>query len=159
MLGSMRAGRELGVQRMRDDEGRADRFSVLGPVRGWRADAEIDLGAPQQRALLALLLVRAGQPVPLTGIVDALWSTGAPARVGGPMHAALIRTLGRAGRQAEAFAVFNDLRGRLVDDLGVDPGPEIAAAHREVLLAQAAAHTIPHPASPQTRAAAGAPTA
>ncbi|MEU7870281.1 hypothetical protein [Dactylosporangium sp. NPDC049140] len=52
------------------------RFAVLGPVRAWRGAAEVDLGAPQQRALLALLLVRAGEPVGLGEIVDVLWGDG-----------------------------------------------------------------------------------
>src|SRR3954469_18430142 len=38
-------------------------FSVLGPVRVQRAGEEVALGSPQERALLTLLLVRAGQPV------------------------------------------------------------------------------------------------
>ncbi|GAA4256389.1 hypothetical protein GCM10022255_068990 [Dactylosporangium darangshiense] len=54
------------------------RFSVLGPVRVWRGDDEIDLGSPQQRALLALLLVRAGEPVGLDVIVDVLWGVDPP---------------------------------------------------------------------------------
>jgi DNA-binding SARP family transcriptional activator len=32
-------------------------FSLLGPLRGWRDDQELDLGSPQQRAFLALLLL------------------------------------------------------------------------------------------------------
>jgi DNA-binding SARP family transcriptional activator len=54
-------------------------FTVLGPVRFWRAGTEVDLGAPQQRTLLALLLVRAGHPVSLAEIVDVLWG-GEPPR-------------------------------------------------------------------------------
>lgn len=46
---------------------------MFGGVRVRRDDQEVDLGPPQQRALLALLLAAGGQPVGLTEIVDALW--------------------------------------------------------------------------------------
>ena len=49
------------------------------------------------------------------------------------VHALLMRTLVRVGRQAEALSVFRDVRSRLDDDLGVRPGPILAAAHQEVL--------------------------
>ncbi|MEU9397112.1 BTAD domain-containing putative transcriptional regulator [Streptomyces sp. NPDC048324] len=55
------------------------RFEVLGPLRVLLGTAEPDLGFPQQRALLALLLVRAGRPVPADEIVDVLWPGRPPA--------------------------------------------------------------------------------
>ncbi|MCX4760246.1 winged helix-turn-helix domain-containing protein [Streptomyces sp. NBC_01275] len=55
------------------------RFEVLGPVRVWREERELDLGFPQQRALLALLLAHAGRPVPTGEILDALWAERPPA--------------------------------------------------------------------------------
>ncbi|MEU4690457.1 BTAD domain-containing putative transcriptional regulator [Actinoplanes sp. NPDC023714] len=57
----------------------ASRFAVLGALRAWRDDDEVDLGAPQQRALLAMLLVRAGSPVAMSEIIEVLWPHGAPA--------------------------------------------------------------------------------
>ncbi|MET8446845.1 BTAD domain-containing putative transcriptional regulator [Streptomyces sp. NPDC005209] len=54
------------------------RFAVLGPVRVRRAGTELDLGRPQERALLALLLIRAGQPVTVSEIVDVLWGWDPP---------------------------------------------------------------------------------
>ncbi|MET7456055.1 BTAD domain-containing putative transcriptional regulator [Streptomyces sp. NPDC005574] len=54
------------------------RFEVLGPVRVWRAGTEVEPGRPQERALLALLLVRAGEPVAVGEIAEVLWGEGAP---------------------------------------------------------------------------------
>jgi DNA-binding SARP family transcriptional activator len=53
-------------------------FRVLGLVRAWRGDAELDLGPPKQRALLALLLVGAGHPVSLPEILHVLWGEDPP---------------------------------------------------------------------------------
>ncbi|MFD0633447.1 hypothetical protein ACFQ9X_19615 [Catenulispora yoronensis] len=52
------------------------RFSVLGPVRGWGPDGELDLGSPQQRELLALLVMRAGRAATAEELIDALWGQG-----------------------------------------------------------------------------------
>lgn len=55
------------------------RFEVLGPLRVRQEERELDLGFPQQRALLGLLVVRAGRPVTAGGIVDVLWAERPPA--------------------------------------------------------------------------------
>jgi hypothetical protein len=54
--------------------------TVLGPVRAWQADAELDLGAPQQRAVLAVLAAHADHPVSVGHLVDVGGNTG-PAAV------------------------------------------------------------------------------
>ncbi|SMC67198.1 DNA-binding transcriptional activator of the SARP family [Kibdelosporangium aridum] len=54
------------------------RFGILGPVRIWVDGAEVDIGPPTRVSLLSLLLVRAGQPVTMAEIVDALWGDDPP---------------------------------------------------------------------------------
>jgi DNA-binding SARP family transcriptional activator/tetratricopeptide (TPR) repeat protein len=73
------------------------RFAVLGPVRAWRAGVEIDLGPPQQKAALAVLLVRAGQAVGLREIIDVLWRDDPPASAVNVVH----RSVGRLRRLLE----------------------------------------------------------
>ncbi|MGW2019902.1 AfsR/SARP family transcriptional regulator [Streptomyces sp. NPDC001927] len=61
------------------------------------------------------------------------------------LHARLVTVLAALGRQAEALAVHESVRARLVGELGVDPGPELRAAHERVLR-QAVPVTVPVPA-------------
>ncbi|MEU7527627.1 BTAD domain-containing putative transcriptional regulator [Saccharothrix sp. NPDC042600] len=49
------------------------------------------------------------------------------------LRAAHLRALYRAGRQGEALAGYRDFRSRLADELGMEPGPELAALHRAIL--------------------------
>lgn len=52
---------------------------MLGPLRAWRGTRELALGSPQQRAVLAmLLLLRRGHAVGVADLVDGLWGTRPP---------------------------------------------------------------------------------
>ncbi|QDQ13304.1 ATP-binding protein [Streptomyces spectabilis] len=75
------------------------------------------------------------------------------------LRAAHMRALYRAGRPSEALAAYQDLRTRLADELGTDPGPGLAALHEAILRqdpglaappAAAAAPAAPAVAPPRT---------
>jgi DNA-binding SARP family transcriptional activator len=54
------------------------RFLVLGPLEASLDGRELEIGAGRQRALLALLVLHAGEVLSLDRIVDALWGEQAP---------------------------------------------------------------------------------
>ena len=54
-------------------------FRVLGPVEVVEEDRPLVLGSPQQRLLLAVLLVHRGEPVSSDRLIDELWGEQAPA--------------------------------------------------------------------------------
>jgi DNA-binding SARP family transcriptional activator len=48
-------------------------------------------------------------------------------------HAQLMVSLSRTGRRVEALAVYRSARRTLVEELGVEPGPELARVHQRIL--------------------------
>ncbi|GAA3372585.1 transcriptional regulator AfsR [Streptomyces sannanensis] len=56
------------------------RFGVLGPVRAWRGDEPLPSGSPQQRALLAALLLREGRTATAAELIDAVWGDEPPSQ-------------------------------------------------------------------------------
>ncbi|MFW6693950.1 AfsR/SARP family transcriptional regulator [Streptomyces sp. MAR4 CNX-425] len=53
-------------------------FRALGPIEAVVDGRVLDLGAPKQRALLALLVSKVGQPVAVDVIVEELWTGNPP---------------------------------------------------------------------------------
>ncbi|MEV4413403.1 BTAD domain-containing putative transcriptional regulator [Catellatospora sp. NPDC049609] len=54
------------------------RFELLGPLRAWHGERELDLGPGKQRAVLAMLVLNANRPVAPTAIIDAVWQQEPP---------------------------------------------------------------------------------
>src|SRR5882757_134281 len=69
-------GHEMGSV---EAESESFRFAVLGAVRVWRGEAEIDPGSPQQCAVLSMLLFRRGRFISLDDILNGLWDNQVPA--------------------------------------------------------------------------------
>src|SRR5919199_2395843 len=53
-------------------------FRILGPLDVLDDDRTIELGAPRQRAVLAILLVHLGEAVSVDRIVDLMWGERPP---------------------------------------------------------------------------------
>ncbi|HEY0640311.1 MAG TPA: BTAD domain-containing putative transcriptional regulator [Pseudonocardiaceae bacterium] len=53
-------------------------FRALGPIAAVVAGRPVELGTPKQRALLALLVSRVGQPVAVDVMLEALWAGHPP---------------------------------------------------------------------------------
>ncbi|MEU9516688.1 BTAD domain-containing putative transcriptional regulator [Micromonospora sp. NPDC048169] len=76
------------------------RVTVLGPVRAWNGEVEIDLGPARRRALFAVLAANANRPVTRTELIRALWGESAPSTAAGNIYtyvSGLRRGLGPAG--------------------------------------------------------------
>jgi DNA-binding SARP family transcriptional activator/tetratricopeptide (TPR) repeat protein len=68
----------------------------------------------------------AGDPAP---VLTPLLELAAEDPLAEPVWAALVRVLVAADRTAEALDRYGEIRARLADELGVDPGPALRAAH------------------------------
>ncbi|WP_256362088.1 BTAD domain-containing putative transcriptional regulator [Streptomyces sp. TRM70350] len=91
-------------------------------VLEWRYDAELALAEHAE----------AGGDR-LAGLVPELAALAAEYPLREAYHRQLMLALHRTGRRAEALAVHRDLRARLVEELGVEPGTGVREAHVEVL--------------------------
>jgi predicted ATPase/class 3 adenylate cyclase/DNA-binding winged helix-turn-helix (wHTH) protein len=74
--------------------------------------------------------LRLGRHAELVGELQALVATH-PTRE--RLVSGLMRALYRAGRQAEALAVYRDARQRLLDELGLEPSPALRDLERAIL--------------------------
>ncbi|KAB2339156.1 AfsR/SARP family transcriptional regulator [Actinomadura rudentiformis] len=137
----------LAARREHEPESRAERLRDAldlwrGPALSDVADAafavaevsrlgELRLSAIEDRADAELAL---GRPAaPLVPELEALAEAN-PLRE--RLRALLMRALYAAGRQADALQLYEDGRRQLADRLGVDPSPELAAAHLAILRGQ-----------------------
>jgi DNA-binding SARP family transcriptional activator/tetratricopeptide (TPR) repeat protein len=76
---------------MTADDGRPLRVALLGPVRAWRGDVELELGAPRRQAVLGLLAARANQVVSRDQLIDGIWGEELPASSVNALHVHVAR--------------------------------------------------------------------
>ena len=54
-------------------------YRILGPLEVLAGDRPVELGGQKQRALLAILLLHANEPVSVDGLIDGVWGGRSPA--------------------------------------------------------------------------------
>jgi DNA-binding SARP family transcriptional activator len=96
-------------------------FRLLGPVRAWRAGTELEIGPPQQQAVLAVLLLARGAHVSMASMLDALWGEHPPKSGAGAVrtYVSRLRQILNAGDACASIVIepFGDgyaLRGEQV---------------------------------------------
>jgi DNA-binding SARP family transcriptional activator len=73
-------GRERDRARLRAGYDRTGvEFRILGPLEVWREGRLVQVGGAKERALLALLLLQAGEHVSADRLIDELWGESPPA--------------------------------------------------------------------------------
>ena len=103
-------------------------FAYAGFADAERAHlADLTLVAIETRVEADLMLGRHGE---LVGELEALCREH-PLRE--RLWELLMLALYRAGRQAEALRAYTDARDRLVDELGIDPGPALRELEARIL--------------------------
>ena len=151
------AGYRLAVAPDDVDALRFERLAAEGAVAEalalWRGPALADAGefaGPFARRLEELRL-----DATVTFLTREIDEGRAAARVGElevlvaeqPLHekltGLLMGALAAAGRQADALAAYEELRARLADELGIDPGPQLRDVHLEVLRGKIAVASAP----------------
>ncbi|MFD9699690.1 BTAD domain-containing putative transcriptional regulator [Lentzea sp. NPDC059081] len=149
----MRAAGDLaGAAVELDDALALFRAEPLGGVSGLHADVERGrlverrLAVLEERAELGLAIGQGPELVSQLGTVVVEH----PLRERG--HGLLMRALVQAGRQAEALAAYREARRVLIEELGVEPGPELRRVHQAVL-----AGDSPEPERAPVRVAPQAP--
>ncbi|MBV9869617.1 MAG: hypothetical protein JO214_03250 [Frankiaceae bacterium] len=114
------------------------RVDVLGPVALSDADGRVlPVGGPRQQAVLGVLGLLAGTPVPLDALIDAVWAGAPPRTAEHTLHNYVLR-LRRAGvaitRVGDAYRLDTPTDAQVMDDArssGVSVGDALALVRGE----------------------------
>ena len=105
-------------------------FGLLGPLVVRDGTRTVTVSAPQQRVLLAALLLNAGRVVSLDALAEVLWDGESPAGARSALHSAVQRlraTLGPSGAD-----LIETQPPKVPANLDADVNTAVAALRRAV---------------------------
>jgi predicted ATPase/DNA-binding SARP family transcriptional activator len=118
----------------------ANEYRLLGPLEVWRGEQPLDVRGAKQRALLAMLLLHAGEAVSTDRLIDALWGECPPRTAANALqaHVAALRRALRPDRaRAAADVLITRSPGYLLragdDELDIARFERLVAEGRDVL--------------------------
>ncbi|MDX3105249.1 BTAD domain-containing putative transcriptional regulator [Nonomuraea angiospora] len=134
------------IGRAQRASGPQERAALLREALGlWRGDAYAEF-AGEPFALAAVARLGEQRLAALEELAEARLGLGEHALLAAELaslvaehplrerlRAAHVRALYLAGRQSEALSGYEELRRHLSEELGLDPGPELAALHQAIL--------------------------
>ncbi|MFF0724863.1 BTAD domain-containing putative transcriptional regulator [Streptomyces sp. NPDC004134] len=110
-------------------------FSLLGPPAAWRGTTPINVGPPQQRTVLAALLIGSGHHATTHELVDALWGDDPPCDAVGTVRTYVSRLRKALGPDAR---LITGQAGGYVLRPGAGAVSDLAIAEQAVALADSA---------------------
>ncbi|MEO3765708.1 BTAD domain-containing putative transcriptional regulator [Streptomyces sp. B5E4] len=110
-------------------------FALLGPVAAWRGTTRVNVGPPQQRTVLAALLIGSGHHATTHELVDALWGEDPPRDAVGTVRTYVSRLRKALGPDAH---LITGQAGGYVLRPGSNTVSDVAIAEQAVALADAA---------------------
>jgi predicted ATPase/DNA-binding SARP family transcriptional activator len=114
-------------------------YRILGPLEMFHAGVSVVLGGPRHRALLAVLLVHAGEVVSAARLIHALWGDEPPKTASALLHVRIAELRGalRGGRPERSGGLLTRGSGYLLqigrDELDAARFEELAATGRQAL--------------------------
>jgi predicted ATPase/DNA-binding SARP family transcriptional activator len=109
------------------------RFAALGPLEAYGSSGRLDIGPPQRRAVLALLLQSANKVVSVDVLVEALWPDREVSSAAGSLHSHISRLRSSLGHKTIATRSGGYVLHLSPDDFDVAVFDNLAVEGHEAL--------------------------
>src|SRR5438270_6632226 len=107
---------------------------MLGPLEGWRGSERLDLGPPQQRAVLAMLALTVNRVVAVDRLIAVVWAGHPPRTARNALQVSVSRLRGILAADPPVMRIHTRPPGYVLEG-----NPGLVDVHRFTALVQRAA--------------------